>query len=1362
MEETLVQDRYKVISLLGKGGAAAVYSVVDTSTRKKLALKQLVLPREGARTDHHELRFRREFHTMAGLVHPNIVEVYDYGVAKEGPFYTMELLEGQDLRALGRCPVDVACSLLRDVASALALVHARHLLHRDVGPRNVRRSGDGAAKLLDFGVLASSGVAGDVAGTPPCMAPETVRLLPVDHKADLYGLGALAYWLLTGRHAYPAKTLFELERLWAERPPRPSDLRPDIPPALNDLVLSLLSLDPLGRPTRAAEVIDRLVAIADLDPTTGSEAEAGQGYLLSAALVGRHAENVKIKEQVEKAAAGQGSVMLFEAPLGEGKSRLLRECCLQAQLAGMLVVLAASDATFRGPYGLLRELTRALVARMPTEVFEIAAPRAPIIGRVLPEVVPESARGKISFEPAGGDARQDRMRLQAALAAFLVDVCKKRKIALLVDDVQHADEGSAAVLAQLAHAAPGCSLLLAVTLGSDEPIHALAAVMSIQEVARRLRLRPLAIVEVEQLASALFGDAPHARLARWMHEATGGSPMRVLDLARHLVEQKIVRYEFGLWTIPDDLDKHGLPPGLPQAMDRKIARLHAPTRALAEVLAVHGGDMPLDVCVALDESHTERITFGALDELLFEEVLIGSGDRLRFRHEGLREALLRGLAEARLRGLHLRVARLLTSRGEVTEEREAEVGWHFLHGGERSRAAPLLARAGQRLHAAQSFRDAVGPLEAALAIYEGEGAEPNTCLELRRLLVIAGVVFDRAVLLRYAEPTFQALRRLGGVDVAERIARILGKKLGLVLGVLFATLRYRLSPSARRGPAPLYALTTLGVLVTATASAYSLVFDLEGLRRHLRHLDMFAAFPRRLPYVSHLMCQSLLAIPLGRWRTVRENVARCLAITDAHPPHDPFYRRNAIATAHYMLASALATDQDPSFEKEVAEVKKQDLRFFDVSAEMVRLFYHRLRGEEEMARAIEARVELSFVQLGSMWILESQLPWISSFAYAITRDVLGLKRCIEKLDRLCKQGYGFEPFLDIARGEYHRERGQLDAAHAALTRALAALSEEDLFRRQRALTAYAEVLLAQGRSKEAQNMAEEAFALSVNPENVHVTWRIRCGRVVALALAANGEHARAAERIDELLRDVAFVQSPTMSGSLHEARARMALLSGDREAYTLHLAEAERWFRPTRNSALIARCERLAEAGSPRNRGSRSDLGDESVTRRDVTDDVAAAMAGCQGPADRAARALGFLLEATSGAEGTLYLFEDGALRLAASTAAAEPPASWVSLLLRAAETIDEEGATVVQTPPGQRGTEAQAWMPVVLSVREVERPAGATGPLGARRTIVAAAAIVQGAIPLEAPDGATTSALARELRRADEPMTVSIGSMTF
>src|SRR5439155_11151046 len=141
------------------------------------------------------LRFRREFHTMASLAHPNIVEVFDYGFDRGTPYYTMELLDGQDLADLGRVTTHRACGLLRDVASALAFLHARRLLHRDLAPRNVRGTSTGLAKLIDFGVLATTGVSDDIAGTPPLIAPEAFYGRPLDHRYDLYGLGALAYRL---------------------------------------------------------------------------------------------------------------------------------------------------------------------------------------------------------------------------------------------------------------------------------------------------------------------------------------------------------------------------------------------------------------------------------------------------------------------------------------------------------------------------------------------------------------------------------------------------------------------------------------------------------------------------------------------------------------------------------------------------------------------------------------------------------------------------------------------------------------------------------------------------------------------------------------------------------------------------------------------------------------------------------------------------------------------------------------------------------------------------------------------------------------------------------------------------------------
>src|SRR5262249_31731040 len=173
-------------------------------------------------------------------------------------------------------------------------LHSRRLLHRDLSPRNVRCTGDGRAKLIDFGLLATIGSARDVAGTPPFTAPETLRGMPLDPRADLFGLGALLYWLLTGTYAFGGRTLGELEGAWKRRPLPPSSVATGVPAALDDLVLALVRIDPIGRPATAAEVIDRLGAIAGLPPLT--EAEVARGYLASTALVGPADETFQLRK----------------------------------------------------------------------------------------------------------------------------------------------------------------------------------------------------------------------------------------------------------------------------------------------------------------------------------------------------------------------------------------------------------------------------------------------------------------------------------------------------------------------------------------------------------------------------------------------------------------------------------------------------------------------------------------------------------------------------------------------------------------------------------------------------------------------------------------------------------------------------------------------------------------------------------------------------------------------------------------------------------------------------------------------------------------------------------------------------------
>ncbi|MEM6533357.1 MAG: hypothetical protein AAF654_12070 [Myxococcota bacterium] len=143
----------------------------------------------------------------------------------------------------------------------------------------MRLTSDGRAKLIDFGILVTAGVIKPAAGSPPAIASEVLQGIPVDHRADLYGLGTLAYLMLTHRHAYPARYIADLPDCWKRTPVAPSTVRDDVPAALDELVASILSHEPLARPVSAAEVIGRLEAIVDFAP---SDRQVFHGYIASA------------------------------------------------------------------------------------------------------------------------------------------------------------------------------------------------------------------------------------------------------------------------------------------------------------------------------------------------------------------------------------------------------------------------------------------------------------------------------------------------------------------------------------------------------------------------------------------------------------------------------------------------------------------------------------------------------------------------------------------------------------------------------------------------------------------------------------------------------------------------------------------------------------------------------------------------------------------------------------------------------------------------------------------------------------------------------------------------------------------------
>jgi serine/threonine-protein kinase len=261
---------------LGGGGMSRVFVAEDAALGRRIVVK--VLAPELAEGLSAE-RFAREIRLAARLQHPNVVPVHAAGAGPDGlPYYTMPYIDGASLRerlAAGPLPVSEALAVLRDVARALAYAHAQGVVHRDIKPENVLITG-GAAVVADFGIakaLRAAGLSGSATltqvgmavGTPAYMAPEqAVGQDDVDHRADLYAWGLLAWEALAGRHPFTERTT-PMALIGAQLTQTPSPLgvvRPVVPPALAALVARCLAKDPAARPADAGEVLRALDAVA--------------------------------------------------------------------------------------------------------------------------------------------------------------------------------------------------------------------------------------------------------------------------------------------------------------------------------------------------------------------------------------------------------------------------------------------------------------------------------------------------------------------------------------------------------------------------------------------------------------------------------------------------------------------------------------------------------------------------------------------------------------------------------------------------------------------------------------------------------------------------------------------------------------------------------------------------------------------------------------------------------------------------------------------------------------------------------------------------------------------------------------------
>ncbi|MFI6818760.1 protein kinase [Nonomuraea sp. NPDC050328] len=265
---TQLGGRYVMVSRIARGGMGEVWRARDELLGREVAVKLLRKDGPGSGADHGPAgwvaRFRNEARITAGLTHPGIAQVFDYGEQSDLAYLVMELVQGESLSAIlarhGALGTEVTLDVLQQTARALHSAHSAGIIHRDIKPGNLLVTPEGAIKVTDFGIARamespSVTMTGTVLGTAQYVSPEQAQGLPLTPSTDLYSLGVVAYECLSGRAPFVAETQVAIALLHLNEPPPP--LGADVPAPVRDLVMRLLSKDPERRPATAAELADR-------------------------------------------------------------------------------------------------------------------------------------------------------------------------------------------------------------------------------------------------------------------------------------------------------------------------------------------------------------------------------------------------------------------------------------------------------------------------------------------------------------------------------------------------------------------------------------------------------------------------------------------------------------------------------------------------------------------------------------------------------------------------------------------------------------------------------------------------------------------------------------------------------------------------------------------------------------------------------------------------------------------------------------------------------------------------------------------------------------------------------------------------
>ncbi len=715
-------SRYQVVKELGAGAMGRVSLALDTETGELVALKRLhemVALQGGA-------RLRRESKALERISDPNVVKVLGYGEDEGIPYLVMEYVRGTDLTQFvtEKPSIDRIVQVFIGIANALAAVHGQGIIHRDLKPDNIRVTLEGQAKLMDFGLAKSlEGTvaltrAGAVVGTVLYMAPEQCRGAQLDYRADLYALGAVLFWALTGRAPFTGDGLAQviMQHIQAP-PPKPSSFNPQIPAPLEQIVLKLMEKNPAERPASALAVRDLLIGLSNQTMEINLSSEVARAdALLIAPLIGRDSEMAQLMALLEEPEPIYG-VYAITGDVGSGKTRLVRAFSDTARITGTRFAPGEAIPDDPTPFGAISRMIGNLQKSNKNFVDNLPEALKNELARIVPSL------GSAALTDPNLPADVARLRLFEAFSEFLERASQITVVVL--ENLHWADESTLTALAHATRAVQKPRLL--VTYRLEDLPEGQTLPKGLARPRTVVNLKPMSDDSMRELLNSWLDGDLDSTLESELVSHAAGNPWVLEERLKAMIESGAIYRQNGVYQWQHSMQS--LPESLNDLLAHRIEALSPQSLEFARAASVLGRAWQYEDVRQLLEWDDDQ-ALDALESLtrarLATEIPGSNGEGFRFTHPLYSEILLEGIMALKRRRLHKKAAALLENRASAVE-----LAHHYYHAEQFEFALEKALAGGLEAQAAFAYPQAERAFRLALDASAKLPSQPLSAYEAR-------------------------------------------------------------------------------------------------------------------------------------------------------------------------------------------------------------------------------------------------------------------------------------------------------------------------------------------------------------------------------------------------------------------------------------------------------------------------------------------------------------------------------------------------------------------------------------------------------------------------------------------------------